>query len=204
MVNRGTILGVLLVLASWSIPASAVYFAKGWTEQRTETREEQIRQWIMHRNPEATMRDFEGLPATLLRASKDSGLDYRVVMAVIEMESEWKPRAVSPKGAIGLMQLMPDTATGVAKRVGLGDFRPPVRSKSGGYTSLGSLADPKTNVSLGIVYLAEQVSRFGVSPEALQAYNRGPGKASQRWAGDTYARDVAMKFFQLSFMFSKW
>jgi soluble lytic murein transglycosylase-like protein len=88
------------------------------------------------------------------------GLDPALVMAVIEVESGRDPTALSPKGAVGLMQVMPETAALVG-------FPEP--------------ADPASNLAAGCGYLATLLDSFGGDVElALAAYNAGPG-AVRRW-----------------------
>jgi soluble lytic murein transglycosylase-like protein len=74
--------------------------------------------------------------------------------ALVWQESRWHPQAVSPKGAIGLAQLMPGTAhaLGVDPR------------------------DPLANLSGGARYLRQQLDRFGDLESALAAYNAGPAR----------------------------
>jgi len=89
------------------------------------------------------------------------GLDPRLVKAVIQAESGWNHRAVSRKGAMGLMQLMPATAVALA---------------------VDDPWDEVENVRGGTVYLAELVERFGDLTLALAAYNAGP-TAVERYGG---------------------
>ena len=97
-------------------------------------------------------------------AATAQGLEYELVKAVIATESSFNARAVSPKGAVGLMQLMPDTA----KRFGV---RPQ------GQESLQErLTDPRTNLQAGTRYLAWLLKTFnGDVALALAAYNAGEG-----------------------------
>jgi soluble lytic murein transglycosylase-like protein len=88
------------------------------------------------------------------------GVDARVVSAVIEVESAYHSRAVSPKGARGLMQVMP--ATG--RQYGALD-----------------LFDPKVNVEAGVQHLKKLLSRYDL-PLALAAYNAGEA-AVNRFGG---------------------
>jgi len=100
----------------------------------------------------------------LREASKDQGIDYELLKALIATESGFNARAVSPKGAVGLMQIMPATA----ERYGIrGDSRTPVGKK---------LADPRTNIKTGTRYLRYLLDLFpGRLELALAAYNAGEG-----------------------------
>lgn len=96
-------------------------------------------------------------------------IERALALAVTRQESAFNSAAVSPSGALGLMQLMPGTARDVAGRLGF----PFVQSKL--------TSDPAYNVALGSQYLAEMLQRFGGSYElALAAYNAGPNRVA-RW-----------------------
>jgi soluble lytic murein transglycosylase-like protein len=88
------------------------------------------------------------------------GVDPALVLAIVETESGQTSDAVSSKGAVGLMQVLPETAAGVG---------------------LPDAADPATNLEAGCRYLAALLESFGGDVElALAAYNAGPG-AVRRW-----------------------
>ena len=93
-------------------------------------------------------------------------------LGIMRQESSFDVGAVSPSGARGLMQLMPPTATAVAKQLGI-----PV--------SLPTLtADANHNIRLGTAYLQEMLTRFdNCLPVAAAAYNAGPHRVAQ-WLGD--------------------
>lgn len=96
-------------------------------------------------------------------------VDPFLVSALIREESVYDPRALSPVGAIGLMQLMPDTGRRVARAEGLSDF------------SVDQLYRPEVNLTLGVRYLADLLERFaGNEAYAVAAYNAGP-EAVTRW-----------------------
>ncbi len=97
-------------------------------------------------------------------ASVLHGIDYELLQALIAAESGYDPRAVSPKGAVGLMQLMPPTA----ERYGVkADDKTPLAQK---------LTDPKTNIRAGATYLRDLIKMFPGQPElAVAAYNAGEG-----------------------------
>lgn len=93
--------------------------------------------------------------ADVLAAAKAYDLDPALIHAVIAVESDYRPTAVSPKGAIGLMQVMPATGT----RFG---------------ASVEQLRTPATNIRIGTRYLAWLLERFKGDVElALAGYNAG-------------------------------
>jgi len=95
-------------------------------------------------------------------------LDPWLVLAVIEVESGFDPFAVSPVGALGLMQVMPSTGESIAQRLGIPWQGP------------RTLFDPVANLRIGIAYLQELRDRFGRLGIALAAYNRGPALVDRR------------------------
>jgi Transglycosylase SLT domain len=99
--------------------------------------------------------------AIIERVSAEQGVDPQLVRAVIQVESAYQHRARSRKGAIGLMQLMPDTA----RQYGVAD-----------------LYDPESNIEAGIKHLKSLLQRFSTRALALAAYNAGEA-AVQRFRG---------------------
>lgn len=97
-------------------------------------------------------------------AAKTNRVDMELLQALIVAESGFDPLAVSPKGAVGLMQLMPDTAT----RFGVhADRNKTVEQK---------LRDPKTNINAGTKYLRLLINMFpGKLELAIASYNAGEG-----------------------------
>ena len=113
---------------------------------------------------------FDILPAYksvrphLRRAAERSGIDYALLKAVIATESGFDAHAVSAKGALGLMQLMPATA----ERFGV--------AAAGSRTLVQQLHDPAVNVPAGARYLRHLLDLFdGRLDLALAAYNAGEG-----------------------------
>ena len=110
-------------------------------------------------------------------------IERALALAVTRQESSFNAAAVSPSGALGLMQLMPGTARDVAGRLGV----PFIQDKL--------TREPSYNVQLGSQYLSEMLQRFGGSYElALAAYNAGPGRVA-RWlesVGDPRAGKIDM------------
>ena len=104
----------------------------------------------------------------LVPQAQEAGIDPSWAYAILRAESAWMSDARSGADARGLMQLLPSTASLVAKRNGI--------SWGGGDT----LFDPVTNIILGTRYLAQMAQRFSGSIWlASAAYNAGPGKVDQ-------------------------
>jgi len=107
---------------------------------------------------------YRAVQGNLTAASQSHGVDYQLLKAVVAAESAFNPRAVSHKGAVGLMQIMPATA----RRYG-------VQSEPG-LTVESKLTDPELNIRTGTRYLADLLRMFGGQTElAVAAYNAGEG-----------------------------
>ena len=101
-------------------------------------------------------------------ATRPIGLDKAWVYGLIRQESRFIRSARSHVGASGLMQIMPTTATYVARKIGMSGF------------TLSSLNDIQTNITLGTQYLNMVLSNLGGSQTlATAAYNAGPGRPRQ-------------------------
>jgi soluble lytic murein transglycosylase-like protein len=159
--------------------------------------ERKIMALVVERYPQATIRDFAGFPAVVLEVAREAAIDFRLLLAIVDKESGFRPDAVGKSGEIGLMQLLPSTAELVIKRLGL-EYTPPVSDKSGGYASLGSLAEPAFNLRVGTAYLRWQIERYGFNATALRAYNRHPDRAMEHRPGDRYAEDIGLRYVALS------
>jgi len=96
------------------------------------------------------------------------GLDPALLAAVIYQESKFRADARSDSGAIGLMQLLPDTAKGIAVHTGGTRFR------------VEDLYDPEINVRYGAWYLRHLMRKYGNEETALAAYNAGQDNVD-RW-----------------------
>lgn len=95
----------------------------------------------------------------ITEAARRFAIPERWIRAVMQAESDHDPLAVSPKGATGLMQIMPATWKELRTRYRLGD----------------DPYQPRDNILAGVAYLAELHDRYG-SPGFLAAYNAGPGR----------------------------
>lgn len=108
--------------------------------------------------------NYKAVKYLLREASVTHGIDYELLQALIATESGFDTHAVSPKGAVGLMQLIPPTA----ERYGVqADKTSPIQKK---------LTDPTTNIRAGSRYLSYLIKLFpGQLELAIAAYNAGEG-----------------------------
>ena len=107
---------------------------------------------------------YKTAKSALQTASTKHDIDYELLQALVATESGFNAQAVSPKGAVGLMQLMPATA----QRYGVAaDKRTTIEDK---------LFDPRVNIAAGSRYLRDLIAMFpGQIELALAAYNAGEG-----------------------------
>ncbi len=113
-----------------------------------------------------------GYAEIVTREARRNGLDPALVYAVIRAESNFNPEAESRAGAIGLMQLTPDTFEWLRRR-----------ERDGGAFSESDLRRPDVNIRYGCRFLALLMKKYGVRRTALCAYNAGMGTVNA-WLKD--------------------
>lgn len=110
----------------------------------------------------AKTQDVGDIKKMISFAANKYGVDPKLAMAVAKTESDLSPDVVSPAGAVGVMQLMPDTA----RELGVHNIN-----------------DPRENIDGGVHYLKNMLTMFnGDATKAVAAYNAGPN-AVQKYAG---------------------
>ena len=97
----------------------------------------------------------------IARAAKRYQVEAALIRAVIKVESNFKPKVVSPAGAVGLMQVLPSTAA---------DY---------GVEDREALFDPATNIDIGTRHLRRLLRKYKNISRALKAYNAGEGRDAQ-------------------------
>jgi soluble lytic murein transglycosylase-like protein len=112
--------------------------------------------------------ELDALAQAIVTEARRHRLDPQLVMAVMFVESRYHAFALSPVGAMGLMQILPSTGEELAQRLGVP------------WHGNRTLFDPMLNVRLGVAYLRELQSQFGSLEVALAAYNWGPGHIGRR------------------------
>jgi hypothetical protein len=111
------------------------------------------------------------------RHAREVGINGKMVASVIRAESSFQPRAHSPAGAYGLMQITPDTWRRVNQRLNI------CAGRHAGECTVDCYYDEELNISIGTAYLSELLNKYkGNMVLALAAYNAGPG-AVDRYGG---------------------
>jgi soluble lytic murein transglycosylase-like protein len=125
-------------------------------------------------------KELEALLRTVDRSARRFGIDPVAVLAIIEVESQFDPLAVSPRGAMGLMQLRADTARELAGLLGIP------------WASDEMLLDPDVNVLLGTFYLSRLSRRFGDLDDVFTAFHLGPARVQDsKGQGQSVSLDYA-------------
>jgi soluble lytic murein transglycosylase-like protein len=172
----------ITVLALWAWPAPADAQIYAWRDANgtlvlsdraidgpTEVYEVEGAPDVVTTRPERSPSARERFEPLIREHSSRQGLRPELVRAVIQVESGFDPRALSPKGAMGLMQLMP----GTAEELGV-----------------NNPWDPAENIRGGTTYLRRLLDEFGGDERlALAAYNAGPG-AVTRYGGTPPYRET--------------
>jgi len=104
----------------------------------------------------------------VLTAAAETQIDPWLVFAIMRAESKYQTGAQSSAGAKGLMQIMPETAEGIASKHDIADF------------NIEQLHDPETNIKFACWYLADLEQEFnGETPVVIAAYNAGRGTVNK-------------------------
>jgi len=117
-------------------------------------------------------------PNEIIAYADEFGVDRFLVAAIIHCESSNRETAVSPVGARGLMQIMPDTGEWIASKLDVADY------------TEEKLFDPETNIRFGCWYLDYLMDKFnGNRINVLAAYNAGPGNVSEWLKNEEYSSE---------------
>jgi len=142
---------------------------------------------IRFHRPTLPHQETTALAHAVQQEARRYDLDWRLLLAIIRVESGFDPRARSPRGAIGLMQVRPPAFRQVATALGWVERDP------------GELEDIRVNVRVGSHYLFTMVRRFGDLKKAVQAYYLGPSRVrnpTERWErlGHQYLEAVRLSY----------
>jgi hypothetical protein len=133
--------------------------------------------------PSAKKAEAYSLAKLLLQLSERHQVSPGLLLSLIETESSFRAGVVSHAGAVGLMQVLPATAKEMA-----------VRYKIYDYKNKEDLFNPRTNMMLGVAYIAYLRGRFGNSYHYLAAYNMGPTALNKRIIAGNYELGAISKY----------
>jgi len=157
----------IISLMCSSFPSSEVKCEEGKSEESA------IRQVVQHlQDKRVTLgdEDLQVAAETICNEAQYNNVDYRLVLAVIEVESNYRHDAISRRGARGLMQLKPSTAQEVAQKTDMS------------YSGSSDLFEPVKNIQIGVHFLSKLIDDFKSIQKALYAYNFGPNRAKRKIA----------------------
>ena len=129
---------------------------------------EQIVRFIRAKNVRIHEDTLTRMAHTVYKESRLHEMDYRLVLAVIRVESNFRNEAVSTHGARGLMQVKPSLAKYIAKDAGVS------------WQDNNCLSEPEKNIRLGVYHLSRLMDDFKDTAVALHAYNTGPAKLKRK------------------------
>ncbi|RIJ95023.1 MAG: hypothetical protein DCC44_03020 [Acidobacteria bacterium] len=140
----------------------------------------------------SSVRDYPvPFKAEVLEFSRKKGVDPRFVMAIMKQESTFKPGVKSPSAARGLLQLVVDTAAKYQAQAGFPELQP------------DDLYNPRTNIAIGVEYIADLKDQFNGLYEAIAAsYNGGEDNAA-RWLARSEPKEAGIFASEIGFAETK-
>ena len=127
----------------------------------------EIMQYLKNKKVRASDEKLKKIAMSVYEEAKDNEIDYRLVLAVMKVESNFRSDAISKKGARGLLQIKPSLAKYVSKEMGVSIKSPKC------------LDEPEKNIRIGVSHLSWLIEKFENLNAALHAYNVGIGKAKK-------------------------
>lgn len=149
---------LIIAFLCLAIPVLAVYSGL----QKQKNIRQQIAVHVRNGNEDLETRHVHAISSSLYETSRQYGIDYRLILALMKVESNFQHDVVSRMGARGLLQIKPSFAKFVAQDIGI--------EWDGNQT----IDDPGNNIRIGVRVLSELVHRFNDVTTALRAYNMGP------------------------------
>jgi soluble lytic murein transglycosylase len=129
-------------------------------------------QYLKERKLITTDEKLKTIATSVYEESQKYDIDYRLILAVMKVESNFRNEAISRKGARGLLQIKPTLARYIGKDAGVE------------VTGTKTLHEPEKNIKIGVNYLSKLMDMFDNLTAALHAYNVGPAKVRKIGATD--------------------
>jgi soluble lytic murein transglycosylase len=154
---------VLLVVACCLIPLGVIHISIFKKEYITK----QITRHLKNENINIEDDTARIISRVVYEESANYGLDYRLVLALMKIESNFKYGAVSSMGARGLLQVKPSLAKFIARDMGIR------------WEGNRTLDEPDSNIKIGIHFFSQLIKDFENIYTALRAYNMGPTRVKE-------------------------
>ena len=163
----GLVLGAAIVVAGLAVTRQVIAVVG---EAETEHLSREILNFVALKNPQASIKAFQGFPQTLVAEAQRTNIDHCLGLALAEVESEFRHDIMSSAGAVGLFQVLPSTAALFESSVG--PFRRPNITTA--KRDLGDLGDPTISTRFAMAYLRDIMTRKPAIRDVLTEYNGGP------------------------------
>lgn len=141
-------------------------------EKESAVVKERIFRYLKNRRAGLTDENVRKIAESVYHEARDYEIDYRLVLAVMKVESNFTSNAVSKRGARGLLQIKPSLARYIAEETGV-----PIKGPR-------CLEEPEKNIRIGVSHLSWLLERFENLKTALHAYNVGLGKVKPSSSDD--------------------
>jgi soluble lytic murein transglycosylase len=129
-------------------------------------------QYLKGKKISTTDEKLKTIANSVYEESQKYTIDYRLILAVMKVESNYKNEAISRKGARGLLQIKPSLAKYIVKDTGMQAEK------------VISLHEPEMNIKIGVNYLSKLLDMFEDLASALHAYNAGPSKVKKTFSSN--------------------
>jgi soluble lytic murein transglycosylase len=166
------ILFVILFCSAVIMGAFSYVGASGNDDKNRVAIKEKIFCYLKERKVSSNDEKLTKIANSVYDEAKDFEIDYRLVLAVMKVESNFKSDAISKKGARGLLQIKPSLAKHVSKETGVSIKSPKC------------LEEPEKNIRIGVSHLSWLMEKFENLSTALHAYNVGLGKVKPSTSED--------------------
>lgn len=155
---------IIILIFAITFAASSIVYASGNDNKEKNLITKEIVQYLKDRKVSSSDDKLKKIASLVYDEARDYEIDYRLVLAVMKVESNFKSNAISKKGARGLLQIKPSLAKHVSKETGVAIKGPKC------------LEEPEKNIRIGVSHLSWLLEKFENLNTALHAYNVGWGK----------------------------
>lgn len=173
--NKKVYIILITILFVAGLFSTTTFSSTGFVEDNSDNKTAIISKtvdFLKERKPGVSEDRIKAIASSVYEESKRYDMDYRLVLAVMKVESNFKNEAISRDGARGLMQIRPSSARAIARESGV-DVK-----------GAKCLHEPEKNIKIGVSYLSKLRDMFDNIVSALHAYNAGPAKVRKADSGE--------------------